>query len=101
MLYLTEPTILYMLCNICLLSSFMKKIALFFLEVNRAMCFTSKYVSLQSRTHTETQTQDTKPMFFIKTISFVAEQDVTPVVLHVLIWGLRKHLCSLHAFVQN
>ena len=35
-----------------------------FLEVNRAMCFTSKYVSLQSRTHTETHTQDTKPMFF-------------------------------------
>ena len=100
MLYLTESTILYMLCNICLLSSFMKKLHCF-LEVNRAMCFTSKYVSLQSRTHTEIHTQDTKPMFFIKTIIFVAEQDVTPVVLHVLIWGLRKHLCSLHAFVQN
>ena len=63
MLYFTESTILYMLCNICLLSSFMKKLHCF-LEVNRAMCFTSKYVSLQSRTHTETHTQDTKPMFF-------------------------------------
>ena len=57
-----------------------------------------KNVSLENRTHNNSHSRHKTYGFFIKTIIFVEEHDVTPEVLHVLIWGLRKHFFSLHAF---
>ena len=65
------------------------------------MCFTFdemyKAIIIHGNAHIHKHSHTHKPMFFIKTIIVVTQQDVTP-LLHTLIWGLRKHYITGYAF---